>query len=93
MDRKEIIALGNEAEKELLNEGVFARLEKTALICQDRVMRAFADCRISESHFVGTTGYGYDDRGRDTLEQVYAKVFECEDALVRHTIVSGTHAL
>ena len=93
MDRKEIIALGNETEKELLNEGVFARLEKNALFCQERVMRAFADCRISESHFVGTTGYGYDDRGRDTLEQVYAKVFECEDALVRHTIVSGTHAL
>ena len=93
MNRSEIIKLGHETEKELWEEGVFARLENIALVNQERVMRAFFDCKISESHFVPTTGYGYDDRGRDTLEQVYAKVFECEDALVRHTIVSGTHAL
>lgn len=93
MNHEQIVKLGEETEKELLDEGIFARLEKTALTNQARVMRAFADCKISESHFVPTSGYGYDDRGRDTLEQVYAKVFECEDALVRHTIVSGTHAL
>lgn len=82
-----------EVEKELNDTGVFAALEKTALTTQARVMRAFRECKISESHFTPTSGYGYDDRGRDTLEEVYAKVFECEDAVVRHFILSGTHAL
>ena len=93
MNRENIRKLGEETERELIQEGIFAKLEHTALVNQERVMRAFFDCKISESHFVPTSGYGYDDRGRDTLEKVYAKVFECEDALVRHTIVSGTHAL
>lgn len=58
-----------------------------------KVLSAFITNRISESHLKGTTGYGYDDRGRDDLDRVYAQVFGCEDALVRHTFVSGTHAL
>lgn len=86
-------ALAAETERELTEQDIFGRLERTALVNQKRVMEAFRDCRVSESHFVPSTGYGYDDWGRDTLEQVYARVFECEDALVRHTIVSGTHAL
>jgi len=56
-------------------------------------MKAFAENHVSEAHFGKTTGYGYDDLGRDTLDRVYAEVFECEDALVRHNFISGTHTL
>ncbi|MFP7493995.1 methionine gamma-lyase family protein [Terribacillus saccharophilus] len=60
---------------------------------QRKVMAAFRNQRVSDSHFNPTTGYGYDDFGRETLEQVYAEVFGGEDALVRPQIVSGTHAI
>ena len=60
---------------------------------QQKMIKAFQKAKISESHFVGSTGYGYGDRGRDALDEVYADVFEAEDALVRHNFVSGTHAL
>lgn len=60
---------------------------------QHKMLKAFQNAHISESHFVGTTGYGYGDRGRDALDEVYAYVFDAEDALVRHNFVSGTHAL
>ena len=49
--------------------------------------------RLSEAHLNGTTGYGYNDIGRDTLEQIYADIFKAESALVRQQIISGTHAL
>ena len=51
------------------------------------------EARVSDIHFAGTTGYGYNDLGRDTLEEVYAKAFHGEDALVRPQLISGTHAL
>ncbi len=60
---------------------------------QQKMIQAFQKAKISESHFVGSTGYGYGDRGRDALDEVYASVFDAEDALVRHNFVSGTHAL
>lgn len=60
---------------------------------QQKMLKAFIEAGVSESHFVGSTGYGYGDRGRDVLDAVYAKAFEAEDALVRHNFVSGTHAL
>ncbi len=60
---------------------------------QKRVLDAFIANRVSESHFSSTTGYGYDDMGRDTLEAVYRDVFGVEDALVRPQLVSGTHAI
>ena len=62
-------------------------------INQKRVLDAFINNRISDSHFSSTSGYGYDDLGRDALESVYAEVFGGEDALVRPQIVSGTHAI
>lgn len=61
--------------------------------CQQKMIKAFQNARISESHFAGSTGYGYGDRGRDALDEVYAYVFDAEDALVRHNFVSGTHTL
>ena len=58
-----------------------------------KVLNAMQECKVSDVHFAATTGYGYNDLGRDTLEEVYAKVFHTEDALVRPQLVSGTHAL
>ncbi len=71
----------------------FKRIDEMARYNQLRVLAAFRECKIREPHFAATTGYGYDDLGRDAIEELYAAVFECEDALVRHSIVSGTHAL
>jgi cystathionine beta-lyase family protein involved in aluminum resistance len=68
-------------------------INSTVEINQKRVLNAFINHRISDSHFSSTSGYGYDDLGRDALEAVYADVFGGEDALVRPQIVSGTHAI
>ncbi|MBE6753471.1 MAG: hypothetical protein E7559_03840, partial [Ruminococcaceae bacterium] len=70
-----------------------ARIARIAEYNEQKVLKAFIDCGIGESHFTTSTGYGYDDRGRDCLDEVAAKVFGCEDALVRHNFVCGTHAL
>ncbi|WP_102271366.1 methionine gamma-lyase family protein [Cytobacillus massiliigabonensis] len=60
---------------------------------QYRVLQSFQNNKVSDSHFIPTTGYGYDDIGRDTLEKIYAEVFGGESALVRPQIISGTHAI
>ena len=86
-----VLALADEAEEAV--RGQFRRIDDIAQLNQMRVMKAFADNRVSEAHFVPTTGYGYDDLGRDTLDAVYAQVFGCEDALVRHNFISGTHTI
>ena len=57
------------------------------------MLKAFADNQVSEAHLGSTTGYGYDDLGRDTLDKIYAQVFGAEDAIVRHNIVNGTMAI
>ena len=71
----------------------FDEIEHNALIAQERVLDAFHKVKISEADLVGTTGYGYDDMGRDHLEEVYTEVFRAEDSLVRPQIISGTHAI
>ncbi len=71
----------------------FARIDQIAEYNACKVLSAFIQCGVSESHFAGTTGYGYGDRGREVLDAVVAKIFGCEDALVRHNFVSGTHAI
>ncbi|MFD2628471.1 methionine gamma-lyase family protein [Oceanobacillus kapialis] len=68
-------------------------IEEIREVNQKRVLDAYRKHRVSESHFHSTSGYGYDDIGRETLEAVYAEVFGGEDALVRPQIVSGTHAI
>lgn len=60
---------------------------------QRKMIKAFQLAGVRESHLKGSTGYGYDDAGRDALDRVYAYCFDAEDALVRHNFVSGTHAL
>lgn len=71
----------------------FKKIEDVCLYNQAKVLKAFADNHIGAAHLNGTTGYGYDDMGRDALDRVYADVFEAEDALVRYTMISGTHAI
>ena len=74
-------------------ESRFRQIDETAEYNQLKVVQAMQECRVSEACLSGTTGYGYNDLGRDTLEEVYAKVFHAEDALVRPQITCGTHAL
>ena len=71
----------------------FDKIDKIAEYNQLKVQQAMAKCRLAEEHLRGTTGYGYNDSGRDTLERIYAEVFHTEDALVRQQITCGTHAL
>lgn len=71
----------------------FSEIDKIAEYNQLKVLKAMQDNRLSDIHFAATTGYGYNDIGRDTLEQVYADIFHAEDALVRPQLMSGTHAL
>lgn len=73
--------------------GRFEMIDETAEYNQLRVIRAMQENHIGEAHLKGTTGYGYDDIGRDGLERVYASYFGTEDALVRPQISCGTHAL
>ena len=88
---KEVVDFFDKAEEKVTLQ--FKRIEEIAHINQLKVMKAFADNNISETHFLHTTGYGYDDLGRDTLDRVYAQIFDCEDALVRHNFISGTHTI
>ena len=85
------LKLVSEAEESIKEQ--FKHIENICEINQLRVMKAFADNRVSDSHFVATTGYGYDDLGRDTLDRVYADIIGAEDALVRHNFISGTHTI
>ena len=87
----QVLEYGKKIEKEL--EERFAAIDETAEYNQMKVLKAMQDARVSDIHFAATTGYGYNDLGRDTLEEVYAKAFHGESALVRPQLVSGTHAL
>ncbi|ARP49554.1 MULTISPECIES: aminotransferase class I/II-fold pyridoxal phosphate-dependent enzyme [Caproicibacterium] len=69
------------------------RIDEVTDYNQQKMLAAFIHCGVSESHFAASTGYGYGDRGREVLDQVYAQALGAEDALVRYNFVSGTHAL
>lgn len=86
-----ILSLAAKAEKDLAPH--FERIDRIAFDNMQRVMDAFRDFRVSDSMFGSTSGYGYDDRGRDTLDAIWAQVMGAEAAFVRQQIVSGTHAL
>lgn len=82
------------AEQAELNcKTCFAEIDNTARYNAAKVLKAFADNKVSEACFGASTGYGYGDLGRDVLDSVWSQVFGTEDALVRHNFVSGTHAL
>ena len=88
---KKILQLGEKAEE--MAAPYFAEINRVQRYNQQKMQAAFVNAGVSESHFVGSTGYGYDDRGRDVLDQVFAYALGAEDALVRHNFVSGTHTL
>ena len=87
----EILQLAAKAEKDLAPH--FERIDRISFENTRRVMDAFREFRVSDSMFGSTSGYGYDDRGRDTLDQIWANVMGAEAAFVRQQIVSGTQAL
>ena len=84
-------ALGDQAQRELTEQ--FARIDAIAQENTQRVLSAFQDHRVADGDFAGTTGYGYDDMGREKLERIYAQIFGTEAALVRQQFVNGTHAI
>ncbi|MCM1309035.1 MAG: methionine gamma-lyase family protein, partial [Butyrivibrio sp.] len=86
-----IIEMSAETEAELKER--FAEIDEVAEYNQMKVLEAFRKNQVSEAHLGASTGYGYNDIGRDTLERVYADVFHAESALVRAQITCGTHAL
>ena len=82
-------------DKKCLEEcsSIFAQIDKVTEYNQLKVLKAFINNGVSESYFAGSTGYGYDDRGREILERVMAECMGAEDSLMRHNFVSGTHTL
>ncbi len=88
---RQVLEYGQNIEKELRER--FEAIDETAEYNQMKVIRAMQKARVSDIHFAATTGYGYNDLGRDVLEEVYAHTFHGEDALVRPQLISGTHAL
>ncbi len=86
-----LAALSDSAQTEVAQ--AFARIEEIAEYNQQKVLSAYIRHQVSESHFTPTTGYGYGDRGRDALDEILADIMGTEDALIRHSIVSGTHAI
>lgn len=86
-----IIKLAEKAEEKCTD--VFRKIDECAEYNGAKVLKAFAENRVSEPCFYGSTGYGYGDVGREVIDKVYADIMETEDALVRHNFVSGTHAL
>ena len=86
-----VVELGKQAEQYLTP--YFSRIDEIADYNTQKVLAAFRAHRVSDTMFAGTTGYGYDDHGRDTLEEIYADLFGTETGLVRLGFVNGTHAL
>ncbi len=89
--KEELIELSKKAELDI--KSVFNKTEEICEYNSLKVLMAFQKYNLSEMHFNGTTGYGYGDIGRDTIEKIYSDIFKSEDALVRTQFISGTHAL
>ncbi|MDP4120762.1 MAG: methionine gamma-lyase family protein [Bacillota bacterium] len=86
-----LLSISEEAMQLVLKR--FNEIDEVTEYNQQKMLYAFQKAKVSESFFAASTGYGYDDRGRDALDEVYKTFFDSEDALVRHNFVSGTHAL
>ncbi|MDO5707479.1 MAG: methionine gamma-lyase family protein [Andreesenia angusta] len=80
-------------DKEMELKSKFNNIDEIKEYNQYKVIKAMQDNNLNSTHFTWTTGYGYDDMGRDKVEQIYSQIFKTEDALVRPTIASGTHAI
>ncbi len=86
-----VLELSRQAQSGLREQ--FDRIDAVAEENARKVLSAFQKYRVSDSYFAGTTGYGYDDQGRDMLDKIYAEIFHTEDAIVRIQFVNGTHAI
>jgi len=91
MEKTEFAALAARAEERIRPR--FQEIERVSEVCTGRILEAFREERVSEACFAGSTGYGYDDLGRDTLERIFARVLDTESALVRLSFQNGTHAI
>ena len=91
MINDQVKALGDQAQSQLAEE--FAHIDAIAQENTTRVLATFQKYRVADGYFAGTTGYGYDDLGRDKLDEIYAEIFGTEAALVRIQFVNGTHAI
>ena len=87
----ELCALAEETERQV--RGEFEHIERVRDYNQLKVLRSMQKNGLAERHFNFSTGYGYNDIGRDLLDRIFADAFDCEDALVRSQFISGTHAL
>ena len=88
---KELLELSKKVEEKIKDE--FKQIDRICELNSYKVISAFQDCNLSESHLNSATGYGIDEPGRNKIEEIYAKIFKAEDALVRAQLISGTHAL
>ena len=86
-----LAAISDRAEEAA--RAAFAAIDRITEFNQQKVLSAYIRHRVSETHFNPTTGYGYGDQGRDALDEILADIMGAEDALIRHSIVSGTHAI
>lgn len=91
MDRKNVIEFVYDSERMLRDE--YDEVDRVCFFNSMKVLKAMHNAKVSEADLYGTTGYGYNDIGRDKVEEVYRQVFRCEDALVRGQLISGTQAL
>ncbi len=91
MERKEIIKIVNEEENKL--KDIFESINDTSFYFSEKVLNAMQEHHLSEACFAATTGYGYNDLGREVIEKIYASVFSSESAIVRNQFISGSHAL
>ena len=89
--KEDVIELSKKIEKDL--DPIFKEVEEIEEYNSLKVLSAFQKYNLSEMHFNGTTGYGYGDIGRDTIESIFADIFKSEDSLVRTQFISGTHAI
>ena len=89
--KEEVYELVEKVEKELTT--IFAEYDSNAFLNSIKVLKSFKEENLSEADFAATTGYGYNDIGRDKIERIFARVLGAEDALVRNQFISGTHAL
>lgn len=89
--KEELLRIANEVQKDI--EEVTKKIDEDAMYNSIKVLNAFKNNNVSEMHFNSTTGYGYNDVGRDVIEKIFAEVLGAEDSLVRNQFISGTHAL
>ncbi len=89
--KEEVLKLAKQTEEDI--KEIFKEIDNICELNSLKVLKAFQENNISDMHFNSTTGYGYGDVGRDTIEKVFANVLGAEDALVRGQFISGTHAL